>query len=211
MIMKGKTIGALQYITTRPDDAEVACRAGADWIQLRLKDRSYADWKAVGQETLAVCRQYNAKLIVNDNPLLAADVGADGVHLGLDDMPVAEARALLGHAYIIGGTANTLDTLVAHQQNGVDYVGLGPFRFTTTKQKLSPILGLEGYRRILTLRKDQPLSVPVIAIGGITLADVPALLQTGVYGIAVSSAITEAPDPAAQTRLFLSQLTLSTS
>ncbi|MCX6218824.1 thiamine phosphate synthase [Spirosoma sp.] len=204
-------ISSLHYITTRPEEAELACRAGADWIQLRLKNRSYADWKAVALETLAVCRQYKATLILNDNPLLAADIGANGVHLGQEDMPIPEARALLGDTFIIGGTANTLETILAHQRDGVNYVGLGPFRFTTTKEKLSPVLGLQGYEQILSALPRQPISLPIIAIGGITLADVPALLETGVYGVAVSSAITGASDPAAQTRLFLRQLTTSPS
>ncbi|GAB3023130.1 thiamine phosphate synthase [Spirosoma pulveris] len=204
-------ISSLHYITTRPEEAELACRAGADWIQLRLKNRAYADWKAVALETLAVCRQYNATLILNDNPLLAADIGADGVHLGQEDMPVPEARALLGDKFIIGGTANTLETVLAHRRDGVNYVGLGPFRFTTTKEKLSPILGLQGYEQVLSALKHQAISLPIIAIGGITLADVPALLATGVYGIALSSAITASADPAAQTRLFLRQLSTSPS
>lgn len=199
-------ISPLHYITTRPEQAEAACRAGADWVQLRVKNRPYADWKALAQETLAVCRQYNARLIINDNPHLAGAIGADGVHLGQDDMPVAEARALLGINFVIGGTANTSETILAHHRDGADYVGLGPFRFTATKEKLSPILGLDGYRRILATLKNQSISLPIVAIGGITLADVPVLLQLGFQGIAVSSAITDAPDPAAQTRLFLTQL-----
>jgi len=199
------TISALHYITTRPEQAEAACRAGADWIQLRLKDQRYADWKAVAEETLAVCRQYNARLIVNDNPQLAAEIGADGVHLGNEDMPTAEARALLGDRFIIGGTANTTDDVLAHCRAGVNYVGLGPFRFTTTKAKLSPILGLAGYQRIGAELQKLAITVPIIGIGGITLDDVRPLLETGLHGIAVSGAITGAPDPGAQTRLFLNQ------
>ena len=204
-----KTISPLHYIVTRPEQAETACRAGADWVQLRVKAQPYTNWKAIALDTLAVCRQYNARLIINDNPQLAGEVGAHGVHLGQDDMPVRDARVLLGDRFIIGGTANTLETILAHQHDGVDYVGLGPFRFTTTKEKLSPILGLEGYQYILSALKRQLVSVPIIAIGGITLADIPDLLQTGVRGVAVSSAITAAPDPAAQTRLFLTQLNLT--
>lgn len=205
------TISPLHYITTRPEQAETACRAGADWVQLRLKNQSYADWKAVALETLAVCRQHGAQLIINDNPHLAGEIGADGVHLGQDDMPIREARALLGNGFLIGGTANTLDTVRAHQRDGADYVGLGPFRFTTTKEKLSPVLGLAGYQRILSALQSQLVSLPIIGIGGITVADVPALLQVGVYGIAVSSGITSAADPAAQTQLFLAQLMTSSS
>lgn len=199
-------ISPLQYIVTQPAQADMACRAGADWIQLRVKNKAYADWKALALETLAVCRQYNARLIVNDNPYLAGDIGADGVHLGQDDMPVAEARALLGTQSLIGGTANTVETIVAHHRDGVDYVGLGPFRFTPTKEKLSPVLGLDGYRRILTTLADQRISLPVIAIGGIAIDDVFTLIQSGFQGIAVSSAIANAPDPIAQTRLFLTHL-----
>ena len=183
------TIPPLQYITTRPDQAEAACRAGIDWVQLRVKDRSYADWKALALETLAVCRQYNARLIINDNVALAGEVGADGVHVGLTDMPVAEARRMLGPAVLIGGTANTLDHIRLHHDAGADYVGLGPFRFTSTKEKLSPILGLDGYRQLLTACRRDGILLPIVAIGGITLADVPAILQQGVSGIAVSQAI----------------------
>ncbi|GAB3805329.1 thiamine phosphate synthase [Spirosoma humi] len=204
-------ISSLHYIVTQPAQASVACGAGADWIQLRVKNKPYADWKALALETLAVCRQYNARLIINDNPYLAGDIGADGVHLGQDDMPVAEARALLEKHFVIGGTANTAETIRAHHRDGADYVGLGPFRFTATKENLSPILGLDGYRRILATLENQAISLPIVAIGGITLADVNDLLQIGFQGIAVSSAITNVADPAAQTRLFLTQLAPSTA
>lgn len=199
-------ISPLHYIVTQPAQADTACRAGADWIQLRVKNRTYADWKALALETLAVCRQHKARLIINDNPYLVGDIGADGVHLGQEDMPVAKARTLLGATCLIGGTANTVETIRAHHRDGVDYVGLGPFRFTSTKEKLSPVLGLDGYRRILIALTGQRISLPVIAIGGITIDDVPALMQLGFQGIAVSSAITNAPDPVAQTRLFLMHL-----
>ncbi|QHV93916.1 thiamine phosphate synthase [Spirosoma endbachense] len=201
--MSSLKISSLQYITTRPEQAEIACSGGADWIQLRLKNQPYQAWKAVALETLAVCRQYNARLIINDNPELAGEIGADGVHLGADDMPVPEARALLGDAVIIGGTANTLETLLDLDQTGVDYVGLGPFRFTSTKEKLSPILGLAGYQKILSSLLQLGVFVPVVAIGGITIADVPTLVSTGLSGVAVSSAISQSTDPAAETRLFI--------
>ena len=196
------TISSLHYLVTHPKQAYQACRGGIDWIQLRPKDQSYDDWKHLAQDTLAVCRAFNARLIINDNPYLAANIGADGVHLGQDDMPVAEARRLLGDGFIIGGTANTLEHIRQHQRHGVNYVGLGPFRFARTKEKLSPVLGLAGYKTILSALRLSDVSLPVIAIGGITLDDVPALRQTGVYGIAVSSAIGSAAEPVGQTRLF---------
>ena len=183
-------ISRLQYITASPEQAEVACRAGVDWVQLRVKNRSDDDWKALALETLAVCRQYNAQLIINDHVVLAGELGADGVHVGKEDLPVAEARRLLGPSMIIGGTANTLEDIRGHHAAGADYIGLGPYRFTTTKEKLSPILGLEGYRTLLGACALEGLSLPIIAIGGIEVEDVPAILQQGVHGIAVSAAIT---------------------
>lgn len=204
-------ISPLHYIVTRPEQAQLACQGGIDWIQLRVKDQSYADWKHLAQDTLAVCRAFNARLIINDNPNLAGETGADGVHLGQDDMPVAEARKLLGDGFIIGGTANTLEHVRQHERHGANYVGLGPFRFTRTKEKLSPILGLNGYQTILSALRGEGITTPIIAIGGITLADVPALRQMGLYGIAVSSAISSSADPVGQARLFCQSFLPKTS
>ncbi len=201
------TISRLHYIITTPEQAEQACSAGADWIQLRLKNKSYEDWKAIALETQAVCRSHQSRLIINDHAHLAGDIGSDGLHLGKEDMPVREARQLLGPEIIIGGTANTREDILMHDEAGASYIGLGPFRFTTTKKNLSPVLGLAGYASLMTALQGQGISIPVIAIGGITLEDVPLLLKTGIHGIAVSSAITRARNPAEQTRLFIQSCT----
>ncbi|QJD79999.1 thiamine phosphate synthase [Spirosoma rhododendri] len=195
-----KPISTLHYITDRPEHAEHACRAGIDWVQLRVKNKPYTEWKALALDTLAICRAFGARLLINDNVALAGEVGADGVHVGLTDMPVADARRLLGPELIIGGTANTLADIHTHHLAGADYVGLGPYRFTATKEKLSPILGLAGYETILTTCQQEGITLPIIAIGGLDVADVPALIQTGLHGIAVSSAITR--DPATQVPAF---------
>src|ERR1019366_3998093 len=147
-----KRISRLQYITTNPLDADKACKAGVDWIQLRVKNKTEEEWRALAVETLIVCRRYGAKLIINDNVFLAKEIKADGVHLGKEDQNPAEARLILGEKFIsgekfiIGGTANSLEDIHSLIESGVDYIGLGPFRFTTTKANLSPVLGLEGYR-----------------------------------------------------------------
>lgn len=193
-------IARLHYIMqeiggkTHDQFAEEACRSGADWIQLRVKNRPYDEWKQIAIETLAACRQYGAKLIINDNVRLAAEIGADGVHLGKEDMRTAEARKLLGRHFIIGGTANTFDDIRMHAKAGVDYVGVGPFRFTATKEKLSPILGLEGYQKISVQCAAENIAVPVIAIGGIQPSDVADIIKAGAYGVAVAGAITHAAD-----------------
>ncbi len=200
------TISSLHYITTNPQDAELACRGGVRWVQLRVKNTPYAAWQQLAQDTLAVCRQYGATLIINDNPQLALEIGADGVHLGQQDQPPAEARALLGASFIIGGTANTFADVEGLVAAGVDYIGLGPFRFTSTKEKLSPILGLAGYADLLARCRAAGFTVPIVGIGGVQLADVAALRATGLHGVAVSGAIGSAADPVVAAQLFMQEL-----
>ena len=128
------------------------------------------------------------------------------MHLGKLDMPVSEARLLIGEKYIIGGTANTFDDIQNLVRQDADYVGLGPFRYTETKKNLSPILGLEGYARIMQQCRDNGLKIPVVAIGGITANDIPAIMETGVAGIALSGTILQAEDPEAETRKIIDLL-----
>lgn len=200
-------ISNLHYITTNPTDAEQACQGGVDWVQLRLKNTPYPAWRQLALDTQAVCRRYGATLIINDNPALALEIDADGVHLGQQDMPPAEARALLGPRFIIGGTANTfghIERLVAAR---VDYIGLGPFRFTTTKENLSPILGLTGYEELLARCRAAGFTVPIVGIGGIALADVASLRAAGLHGVAVSGAISHATAPTAAAAQFVQAAT----
>ena len=199
-------INTLHYITTTPEAAELACQGGVRWVQLRVKNQPYASWKQLALETQAVCRRYGATLLINDNPRLAQEIEADGVHVGAADMPPAEARAMLGPTFIIGGTANTFAEVQRHAAAGVDYVGLGPFRFTRTKENLSPILGLAGYAEILRQCRAAGLTVPIIGIGGITLVDVGALLANGLHGVAVSGSIGHAENPVTAARLFRNEL-----
>ncbi len=189
-------ISNLQYITqdaefyTHAQLAKRACEAGANWIQLRIKNKSDEEWKVIALETLSICKKYSAKLIINDNVLLVKEIGAHGVHLGKEDMSTAEARSFLGSDFIIGGTANTFEDIKMHAVSNVDYIGLGPFTFTDTKQKLSPVLGIEGYKTILQQCKNENINIPLLAIGGITESDVEEILSTGIYGVAVSGAMT---------------------
>ena len=199
-------ISKLHYITANPSHAEEACKGGVDWIQLRVKNKSEYEWKLIAEETKKVCRKYGAKLIVNDSVRLAKIIGADGVHLGKEDMPPDEARKLLGQDFIIGGTANTFDDIQRLALLKVNYVGLGPFRFTQTKKNLSPLLGLQGYLDLIKECAAENISVPIIAIGGIQLNDVDALLGTGVYGLAVSSAISDAEDISLGAKSFIDKI-----
>ena len=187
-------ISKLQFITDSVPAAELACRGGVRWVQLRAKNRPAAAWRQLALDVQAVCRHYGAMLLINDNPALALAIGAAGVHLGQQDMPPAEARDLLGPDFIVGGTANTFADIEKLVAAGVDYIGLGPFRFTTTKEKLSPLLGLAGYTDVLAQCRAAGFTTPVVGIGGIGLADVAALLATGLHGIAVAGAIEHAED-----------------
>ncbi|MFH6961408.1 thiamine phosphate synthase [Flavobacterium plurextorum] len=187
-ISQGKTIEQQLY------NIHQALDAGCDWIQMRFKNQTAKDSFALAEAVKFLCEEYLANFIVNDNLYLAQQIAADGVHLGLSDMKIDEARAILGTTKIIGGTANTFEDIVNHTKNGCDYIGLGPFRFTNTKEKLSPILGLSGYYEILEKLKKNKIEIPVYAIGGITLKDLNPLIQTGIHGIAVSGIITKSDE-----------------
>ncbi len=187
---------SLQYISQgkTPQDhiqnIQKVCKAGGKWIQLRLKDVDTVTYLNTALECRNICDQYEAIMIINDSVAIAKATLADGVHLGLKDTSISEARKILGDSFIIGGTANTIEDCMQHLESGVDYIGLGPFKYTTTKKKLEPILGLRGYRNILYKLKNQNVKVPIIAIGGIIEQDIEDLMKTGVSGIAVSKILT---------------------
>lgn len=185
------------------DSAMYALDGGCKWIQLRMKDASDEEVRPVAEALLEECRRHGAVMIIDDRVALAKEIGADGVHLGHDDVSIAEARAMLGGKYIIGGTANTLEDVMRIYGEGGDYVGCGPYRFTTTKKKLSPVLGAGGYRRILGGMKAHGIELPVVAIGGIELDDVAILKNTGVAGIAISGAVIRSASPEETMRNFI--------
>ncbi|MCL7987460.1 thiamine phosphate synthase [Sphingobacterium sp. lm-10] len=172
----------------------LALDAGADWIQIRWKQPKDTAFRDFCTSIKKHCASYQALCLLNDHVDTARAIDADGVHLGLTDMPVSDARALLGTNKIIGGTANTAADILQRMEERCDYIGLGPWRYTTTKKQLSPILGLEGFTEIMTYLQqlDRP-APPIYAIGGIRLEDIPTLQQIGIHGIAVSTLLTEQP------------------
>jgi len=164
--------------------------AGCKWIQLRFKNCEKKQLINLTEKIKKLCSLYNSTLIINDNVDIAKIVDIHGVHLGLKDMPVRTAREILGEDKIIGGTANTLIDVLTRINEGCNYIGIGPYRFTTTKEKLSPILGLDGINRIMNTLTIEQRNVPVYAIGGIKHGDIDDILKTGVYGVAISGLIT---------------------
>jgi thiamine-phosphate pyrophosphorylase len=180
--------------TDHLQQVEAACRAGIKWIQLRMKQASDEVVRVTALAAKKITDANGCTLIINDRVEIALEVRAGGVHLGKQDMAVREARRLLGKQMIIGGTANTIEDIREHYIQGADYIGLGPYRYTTTKKNLSPILGLEGYRRIMRILKQEQVSIPVVAIGGIEMKDAASLFGAGLYGIAFSGMLVHAGD-----------------
>ena len=200
---------SIQFITHQNDcigyaeGAKMALEGGCKWIQLRMKDATDDEVRSVAAEIQPLCKQNEAIFLLDDRVELARELHADGVQLGKNDMPVDEARRVLGEEFIIGGTANTFEDIERLASQGADYIGCGPFRFTTTKKNLAPVLGLEGYRDIIENMRRAGIDIPVVAIGGITASDIDDILATGVKGIAVSGSVLTAENPVAMMRTLI--------
>lgn len=209
-MIRSREWSRLQFITHGLSAEEILSGAvdvlqgGCRWVQLRMKNFSFEEKMAVAEKLLPECRKYGAVMLIDDEVEIARRIGLDGVHLGLNDMPINEARKILGDGFIIGGTANTLGQAQHQIYLGADYLGIGPFRYTTTKQNLSPLLGLEGYRELMS--RTDIITVPVVAIGGIVETDVEDIMATKVDGIAVSGAILNSENHVEQTRKLLNLL-----
>lgn len=185
------------------DGARLALEGGCRWVQLRMKEATEAEFMAAAAEVGRLCKEHGATFVLDDHVEWVEKTGADGVHLGKNDMPIDEARKILGSDKIIGGTANTFEDVERLYRQGADYIGCGPFRFTTTKKNLSPVLGLEGYQHIVDQMKSHGINLPIVAIGGILESDIKSILATGVSGIAVSGGILNAENPAEEMQRFL--------
>lgn len=202
----------LMYITdfdekiSLAEQAENACRGGAKLVQLRMKGAPESELLRQADLVKSVCERHNALFIVNDHPRVARQVDADGVHLGKEDVSPAEARTILGDEKIIGATCNTFEDVINAYKSGADYVGVGPFRFTTTKKNLSPVLGMDGYREICKKMRENFIHLPVFAIGGITSDDIDGLMTCGVQGMALSSYIKNSRNMELKTKSILQTL-----
>lgn len=167
---------------------------GIKWVQIRWKNAPENDLISLCETSKQLCSEYQSVCIINDNAQLAKTIDADGVHLGLSDGSIKEARLILGENKIIGGTANTISDILQRIDESCDYIGLGPLRFTVTKEKLSPVLGFEGYQKIINHLQEKSIEIPkIFAIGGVALEDIQPLQEVGIYGVAVSGQITNQP------------------
>lgn len=191
----------LQFITDACDkysiaeEVQMAIEGGCRWVQLRMKDATDDEVRQVAMELIQMCRETDTFLIIDDRVELVAELKVSGVHLGKEDMDPLQAREVLGPHAIIGVTANAAEDIIKYKGKDLDYFGVGPYKFTSTKKNLAPVLGLEGYRTLVKEVRDAGVQFPIVAIGGITKEDVKPLMETGVNGIAISRAIIDADDP----------------
>lgn len=182
------------------EQAERLCAAGVRWIQLRMKETPPGAWLATAAQVAATCRSHGAVCIINDSVDIALEVGADGAHLGRTDLDWREARRRLGPSRLLGGTVNYLEEAdKAVRSDCLDYVGIGPLRFTRTKKELAPLQGFDGIRALLARLG----ALPAWAIGGIEVADLPTLRAAGAAGAAVCSALLRDGAIAGNVRAFL--------
>lgn len=202
----------LQFITNTkspvPVETQVASalQGGCRWIQLRMKDADADEIRRVVGLIKPMCDRAEAFLILNDHVELAKELEVTGVHIGKEDMSPTEARIILGAGAVIGVTVNSYEDVLRVSECDIDYLGVGPFRYTTTKEKLAPVLGIDGVREICRRMKEDGIEIATVAVGGIEAADIPELLAAGINGVAVSGAIANSADIVEQTRSFIDML-----
>lgn len=202
----------LQFIThpsenmTILEEIENVVTGGCKWVQLRMKDAEKEEIKEVARKVKEICKKNDVILVIDDYVDIAKELELDGVHLGKNDMPVDEARKLLGEEFIIGATANTFEDIEALRHTDIDYIGLGPFRFTSTKKNLSPVIGIDGYAEIMRRKAESSINLPIVAIGGICYDDINDIMDTGISGIAVSGSLINAKNMTEETRKMISLL-----
>ncbi|SEA26789.1 thiamine phosphate synthase [Pedobacter hartonius] len=195
-----KFIEKFQFIThditqlTHIEQAQIACEAGAKWIQYRCltkdDDALLEDINVIA----GICDDWGATLIVTNHVHLNRKADIQGFHIEDMDADFVALRGQLGEDITIGGSSNTVEGLIRLAAEGADYAGCGPFSITTTKPNNSSLLGLAGYAHVVSVLQEKGITLPVLAVGGVKLEDVDSLMDTGIFGIAASSAINQAED-----------------
>jgi thiamine-phosphate pyrophosphorylase len=183
-------LGRLHVLVDSLGLAEAALEAGAPTLQVRIKSGPDADRLRLTTTIVERCRDAGALCLVNDRVDIALATGADGVHVGADDLPVVVARRLLGPRAVVGGTARDPETARRLVDEGATYLGVGPTFATRTKRGLPDPIGVEGVRAVV-----EAVDVPVIAISGVTPDKVDEVIAAGAYGVAVIGAVADSADP----------------
>ena len=182
------------------DEVKMVLEGGCRWIQLYMEDSSDEDIKKVTEEIIPLCQEAEAILVIDNRINLTLETKVHGVFLGKAKMPALEARETSGAGAIIGVTANTAEDIIAYKKVDVDYVGLGQYKGSTEN------LSLDDYKNIISEVRNAGIELPIVAIGKITLDDIDDIISTGVNGIAMSEAITNAENPVEYTKQVLAIL-----
>jgi thiamine-phosphate pyrophosphorylase len=180
----------LQTRFSHLDLAELAIAGGADAIQFRQKSGPSKEMIKVAGQLKDLCQKSGVTFIVNDRLDWTLAIQSEGIHLGQEDFPISLARKILGEKVLIGGSAGTLEEARKCLRDGADYIGFGPVFPTTSKADAAPASGLDLLERVVG-----EISLPIIAIGGLTTENIPRVMQTGVHGVAVISAVCCQKDP----------------
>ncbi len=204
-----KYISKFHYLTqdlphrSHIEQTEIACKAGANWIQYRCFTKNEDDLIQELHQVASICDDWGATLILTDHYQLLDKVDAQGVHLENMQADLTLVRNIISDEKTLGASANTIEDINRINASGVvDYIGCGPFAHTNTKPNDYPVLGIDGYKIIVEKMRNENLDIPVLAVGGVAIDDVSKLLATGVYGIAVSAAVNLAPDAGASLKEF---------
>jgi thiamine-phosphate pyrophosphorylase len=204
-----KYISKFHYLTqdlqshNHMEQVLTACKAGANWIQYRCLTKTDDEMLDELHQIAAICDDWGATLILTDHYHLLDKVDAQGVHLENMQADLKKIREIISDEKTLGASANSMADIQRIWDLGVvDYIGCGPFGITKTKPNDYPVLGVEGYRSLVLAMKEQNINIPVLAVGGVQLADVNSLLATGIYGIAVSAAVNLAEEPATALKEF---------
>jgi thiamine-phosphate pyrophosphorylase len=192
----------LQYITHPQEDftnfswLHRLGENGVKWVQLRIKESDFEKrfpkehykvrFLEIAEQMKVICDHFNMILTLNDHTELLTFSGVSGIHVGMEDENPSKIREKIGNEKIIGATANNFEELTSYPIDSITYFGVGPLRLTKTKEKLKPILGLEGYVSLVSALKEKGISQPIYAIGGIKEADISTLLSIGIHGVALS-------------------------
>jgi thiamine-phosphate pyrophosphorylase len=208
-----KYISKFHYLTqdlphrTHIEQAEIACKAGANWIQYRCFSKSDEELIQEIHQIAIICDDWGATLILTDHYHLLDQVDAQGVHIEDMNADFSTIREIISDEKTLGASANTIEDIQRIYASGaVDYAGCGPFSVTKTKPNDYPLLGVNGYQEIADKMTELGINLPLIAVGGINLEDTEALLNTGVYGIAVSAAVNQSDAPGIMIREFYKKI-----
>lgn len=195
-----KYIEKFQYIThdiphlSHIEQVQLACEAGAKWIQYRCLSKTDEELLQDINAIAEICDDWGTTLIVTDHVHLNGKADIQGFHIEDMNADFTVLRKLVGNDITLGGSANTFENLIRLASEGADYAGFGPYAVTETKPNDYPLLDLEGYQQAIRELEEKGIDLPVLAVGGVKIYDVEALMQTGVYGIAVSGAVNFADD-----------------